>query len=170
MEIWPRKGKGKGKDKDKDKKKDDKDKKKDDKDKKKDDKDKKKDDKDKKKDDKDKEKSGTPEKEQSKELDLCPQCGAKYDRSSDVLMLNPPPEIEEQMRAAMLARRAAEPAKGKGKEREVVQAMPESDGAEVIGLLPLKKSRGPGAKKKKKEQEEEEEDSIVCQLNQYKTS
>ncbi|KAL7285890.1 hypothetical protein ACG7TL_001001 [Trametes sanguinea] len=76
-----------------------------------------------KKDRKDKEKSGTPEKEQSKELDLCPQCGAKYDRSSDIIMLNPPPEVEEQMRAAMLARRAAEPAKGKGKKRKAATAM-----------------------------------------------
>ncbi|KAI0358861.1 DUF602-domain-containing protein [Trametes cingulata] len=65
-----------------------------------------------------KEKGKDSEKEQTKDLDLCPQCGAKYDRTSDVLMLNPPPEVEEQMRAAMVARRAAEPAKGKGKKRK----------------------------------------------------
>lgn len=58
--------------------------------------------------------------EQAKDLDLCPQCGAKYDRASDVRMLNPPVEVEEQMRAAMEARRAAEPVKtkGKGKKRK----------------------------------------------------
>ncbi|KAI0761149.1 Rtf2 RING-finger-domain-containing protein [Trametes elegans] len=55
-------------------------------------------------------------KEQS--LDLCPQCGAKYDRSADVRMLNPPPEVEARMRAAMEARRALEPAKGKGKGKK----------------------------------------------------
>ncbi|RPD70844.1 DUF602-domain-containing protein [Lentinus tigrinus ALCF2SS1-7] len=51
-------------------------------------------------------------------LDLCPQCGAKYDRTTDILMLNPPPEVEEDMRAAMVAKRLLEPAKGKGKKRK----------------------------------------------------
>ncbi|KAI0638897.1 DUF602-domain-containing protein [Trametes polyzona] len=66
----------------------------------------------------------SPSPDQTNALDLCPQCGAKYDRISDVLMLNPPPEVEEQMRAAMLARRAAEPAKtkGKGKKRKAAAA------------------------------------------------
>ncbi|KAH9891193.1 DUF602-domain-containing protein [Cubamyces lactineus] len=63
-----------------------------------------------------------PDKGQGQDLDLCPQCGAKYDRSSDILLLNPPPEIEAQMRAAMEARRAAEPVKGKGKKRKAAAA------------------------------------------------
>ncbi|KAI0656731.1 Rtf2 RING-finger-domain-containing protein [Cubamyces menziesii] len=62
------------------------------------------------------------DKEQGQDLDLCPQCGAKYNRSSDVLQLNPSPEIEAQMRAAMEARRAAEPAKGQGKKRKAAAA------------------------------------------------
>lgn len=51
-------------------------------------------------------------------LDLCPQCGAKYDRASDILVLNPSPELEQEMRAAMEARRLLEPAKTKGKKRK----------------------------------------------------
>ena len=51
-------------------------------------------------------------------LDLCPQCGAKYDRVTDVLQLNPPPEMEQEMRATMEVLRSLEPAKGKGKKRK----------------------------------------------------
>ncbi|KAH9850588.1 DUF602-domain-containing protein [Lenzites betulinus] len=74
--------------------------------------------------------------EQSKNLDLCPQCGAKYDRSTHVFMLNPPPEVEEQMRAAMEARRAAEPVKtkGKGKKRKAAA------GADAAAEPPAKKA------------------------------
>lgn len=50
----------------------------------------------------------------STQLDLCPQCGAKYDRSMDVRTLNPEGEVEEAMRAAMEARRR-EKAASKGK-------------------------------------------------------
>ena len=46
---------------------------------------------------------------------MCPQCGAKYDRTEDVLMLNPSPEEEEKMILAMGRRRATEPAKSKSK-------------------------------------------------------
>ncbi|CCL98922.1 uncharacterized protein FIBRA_00929 [Fibroporia radiculosa] len=52
------------------------------------------------------------------ELELCPQCGVKYDRGSDVVMLNPSVEQEEKMREAMELKRASEPAKGKGKKRK----------------------------------------------------
>ena len=57
-------------------------------------------------------------------LDLCPNCGAKYDRTSDVLTLNPSPELEETMHAAMEAKRLLEPAKpkGKGKKRKAAEA------------------------------------------------
>ncbi|OJT12891.1 Protein RTF2 -like protein [Trametes pubescens] len=75
--------------------------------------------------------------EQAKDLDLCPQCGAKYDRAFDVRMLNPPVEVEEQMRAAMEARRAAEPVKtkGKGKKRKAA--------ADAAAEPPVKKQAMP---------------------------
>lgn len=53
----------------------------------------------------------------AKQLDMCPQCGAKFDRTADIVTLNPAPEEEEKMRAALERRRAAEP-KGKGKKRK----------------------------------------------------
>lgn len=49
------------------------------------------------------------------QLDVCPQCAKKYNRSEDVRMLNPGPEEEERMRSAMERRRAI---KGKGKKRK----------------------------------------------------
>jgi hypothetical protein len=60
------------------------------------------------------------------QLDVCPQCGKKYNRSEDVRMLNPGPEEEERIRDAMERRRAAAAsAKGKGKKRKAVGAVPE---------------------------------------------
>jgi len=53
-----------------------------------------------------------------KQYQLCPSCGTKYNKSQDVLTLNPSPEEEEIMHANMLKRRAAEPAKTKGKKRK----------------------------------------------------
>ncbi|PIL30790.1 hypothetical protein GSI_06958 [Ganoderma sinense ZZ0214-1] len=55
-------------------------------------------------------------------LDLCPQCGAKYDRIADILQLNPSPEVEQEMRATMEVLRSLEPAKGKGKKRKAAAA------------------------------------------------
>jgi len=55
-----------------------------------------------------------------KQYQLCPSCGTKYDKSQDVLTLNPSPEEEAVMYANMLRRRAAEPAKTKGKKRKAV--------------------------------------------------
>ncbi|KAI1790502.1 Rtf2 RING-finger-domain-containing protein [Ganoderma leucocontextum] len=55
-------------------------------------------------------------------LDLCPQCGAKYDRIADVLQLNPSPDVEQEMRATMEVLRSLEPVKGKGKKRKAVAA------------------------------------------------
>lgn len=54
------------------------------------------------------------------EYQLCPSCGTKYDKSQDVLTLNPSPEEEAIMHANMLKRRAAEPVKTKGKKRKAV--------------------------------------------------
>lgn len=55
-----------------------------------------------------------------KQYQLCPSCGAKYDKSQDVVTLNPSPEEEAIMYADMLKRRAAEPAKTKGRKRKAV--------------------------------------------------
>ncbi|KAJ3533114.1 hypothetical protein NM688_g7326 [Phlebia brevispora] len=52
-----------------------------------------------------------------KQLEVCPQCAKKYDRSTDIIHLNPSPAQEEKMLAAMLLRRASEPTK-KGKKRK----------------------------------------------------
>lgn len=55
-----------------------------------------------------------------KQYQLCPSCGSKYDKTQDVLSLNPSPEEEEIMHANMMKRRAAEPTKTKGKKRKAV--------------------------------------------------
>ncbi|TBU56195.1 Rtf2 RING-finger-domain-containing protein [Dichomitus squalens] len=55
-------------------------------------------------------------------LDLCPQCGTKYDRIADVLQLNPPPEMEQEMRATMEVLRSLEPVKSKSKKRKAAVA------------------------------------------------
>ena len=68
--------------------------------------------------------AGKLEKKESKDgesgaqLDMCPQCGAKYHKADDVLTLNPTPEEESKMFEAMIKRRAAEPTKTKGKKRK----------------------------------------------------
>jgi hypothetical protein len=53
-----------------------------------------------------------------KQYQLCPSCGTKYEKSQDVVTLNPSPEEEEIMQANMLKRRAIEPTKAKGKKRK----------------------------------------------------
>ncbi|RXW19374.1 hypothetical protein EST38_g6470 [Candolleomyces aberdarensis] len=63
--------------------------------------------------------SPTPPAEES--LDLCPQCGTKYSRTDDVIPLNPSPEEEMALRAAMERRRALEPSKKKGKKRKQLE-------------------------------------------------
>jgi len=61
-----------------------------------------------------------PDKEEkTKQLDICPQCATKYDKTEDVLLLNPSPSEEESMRAKMEQRRLAEPPKTKSKKRKV---------------------------------------------------
>ncbi|TCD71389.1 hypothetical protein EIP91_010095 [Steccherinum ochraceum] len=64
-----------------------------------------------------------------KQLDVCPQCATKYDRSEDVMLLNPPPEEAEKMRAAMERKRALEPPKTKGKKRKATAAAAEGEPA-----------------------------------------
>ncbi|KZT09049.1 DUF602-domain-containing protein [Laetiporus sulphureus 93-53] len=57
---------------------------------------------------------------ESKQLDVCPQCATKYDRTVDIITLNPSPEEGAKMREAMERRRAAEPPKTKRKKRKAV--------------------------------------------------
>ena len=56
--------------------------------------------------------------ESEKRYRLCPSCGTKYDKSQDVLTLNPSPEEEAIMQVNMLKQRAIEPTKAKGKKRK----------------------------------------------------
>lgn len=58
------------------------------------------------------------------QLDLCPQCGAKYNRSEDTILLNSPLEEQNNMVIAMMRRRASEPPK-KGKKRKVTASTPD---------------------------------------------
>lgn len=51
-------------------------------------------------------------------FDLCPQCGTKYSRTTDVIPLNPYPEQEQKLRWAMEEKRASEPTKRKSKKRK----------------------------------------------------
>jgi hypothetical protein len=48
-----------------------------------------------------------------KQLDICPQCSTKFDYSQDLIVLNPSPDEEERLRAAMEHRRLLEPKKSK---------------------------------------------------------
>ncbi|TFL06578.1 DUF602-domain-containing protein [Pterulicium gracile] len=58
-------------------------------------------------------------------LSLCPQCGAKYNASSDIIQLNPSLEEETKMLEDLVLRRAQEPTK-KSKKRKAA----ELDGAD----------------------------------------
>lgn len=73
--------------------------------------------------------------EGTKQLDVCPQCVVKYDRSEDIRVLNPGPEEEERIRTAMERRRAAAAStKGKGKKRKAAGAVPEgAEGEQPAG-------------------------------------
>ncbi|TFK28443.1 DUF602-domain-containing protein [Coprinopsis marcescibilis] len=46
-------------------------------------------------------------------LDLCPNCGTKYSQRADVVLINPSPDEEYEIRMAMEQRRALEPVKKK---------------------------------------------------------
>lgn len=69
------------------------------------------------------EKKDTKDAESDTQLDMCPQCGAKYSKTNDVLTLNPASEEESKMFDNMLKRRAAEPVKTKGKKRKAAAAV-----------------------------------------------
>jgi hypothetical protein len=52
------------------------------------------------------------------QLDVCPQCATKFDRSEDVRILNPGAEEEERMQGAMERRRASAGANNRGKSKK----------------------------------------------------
>ncbi|EIM91881.1 DUF602-domain-containing protein [Stereum hirsutum FP-91666 SS1] len=62
------------------------------------------------------------EKEKERQLDVCPQCATKFDKTEDVRTINPSSADEEKMRVAMQARRlveaATKSAKSKSKKRK----------------------------------------------------
>ncbi|KAF7338570.1 Rtf2 domain-containing protein [Mycena venus] len=61
--------------------------------------------------------STPPDGERDAEKDTCPQCAAKYSHAADCIPLNPGPEEEERLRAALEALRLLEPIK-KSKKRK----------------------------------------------------
>jgi len=61
--------------------------------------------------------SSTPPAPTPSALHLCPQCGAKFDKTTDVHPINPSPEVADRLREEMISRRATE--KPKGKKRKV---------------------------------------------------
>jgi len=73
------------------------------------------------KDDTDDEGKYKSKESQLQQLDVCPQCAAKFSRSDDVVTINPGPEEEERMQTAMEARRLLEPAKKSSKKRKNVE-------------------------------------------------
>ncbi|KAF8330344.1 Rtf2 RING-finger-domain-containing protein [Cantharellus anzutake] len=74
----------------------------------------------------------------SSPLDLCPQCGTKFTKATDIRLINPSPEVAERLREEMIARRAA--AKPKGKKRKA--------GAEGVEAT-TEKENGDSAKRAK---------------------
>ncbi|KAI0344015.1 DUF602-domain-containing protein [Trametopsis cervina] len=61
---------------------------------------------------------GAGDAQSSTQLDICPQCATKYNRSEDIMLLNPPTEQLNDIVIAMYRRRASEPVKVKGKKRK----------------------------------------------------
>jgi hypothetical protein len=76
--------------------------------------------------------------ELERQLELCPQCAAKYDRAADLVTINPTADEEERMRAAMDARRAAAAAAADaGKKSKKRKAAKDEEAA------PAKKAKPP---------------------------
>ena len=59
------------------------------------------------------------EEETDRQLEVCPQCATKYDKFSDILLLNPSVEEEERMFTAMILLRASEPTKKSKKRKNI---------------------------------------------------
>ncbi|KAI9453658.1 Rtf2 RING-finger-domain-containing protein [Lactarius psammicola] len=94
--------------------------------------------------DQDKDKDRPASGEGAAQLDVCPQCATKFDRSEDVRVLNPGAEEEERMQVVMERRRASASAnnRGKSKKRKDVGVIPE--GSEAVQPPGKKKKSGSG--------------------------
>jgi hypothetical protein len=68
-------------------------------------------------------------------MELCPQCGAKYNKSTDVLTINPSSAEEPEMRLSMEVRRLATKTKASKKRKAPVE--------DVVEAPPPKKQVGP---------------------------
>jgi len=66
-------------------------------------------------------------------FELCPQCGKKFDKAADVRPINPPSDITEQLREAMIKLRASQAAKSKSKKRKADAVAGAGTGAAVTG-------------------------------------
>lgn len=96
--------------------------------------------------------------EKEKQLDVCPQCAKKFDRSEDVRIINPSREEEEKMRIAMEARRiveaSAKSAKSKSKKRKVATNNT-TDSPDTTSLEPPKKKAAKEDRERERERERE---------------
>ncbi|KAH9075538.1 DUF602-domain-containing protein [Lactarius deliciosus] len=93
--------------------------------------------------DKDNDRPGSGE-EGGAQLDVCPQCATKFDRSEDVRVLNPGAEEEERMRGTMERRRASAPANNRGKSKKRKDAGVVPEGPEAVQPPGKKKKSGSG--------------------------
>ena len=78
------------------------------------------------------------------QLDVCPQCATKFDRSEDVRILNPGPEEEERMQGTMERRRASAGANNKGKSKKRKDAGVTAEGPDAVQPPGKKKKSGSG--------------------------
>lgn len=79
------------------------------------------------------------EKKPTPALDLCPQCGTKFNKTKDVRSINPPPEEALKMRDAMLTARAAAKAAKASKKRKADDSA--ASGIAADGSESTKKSK-----------------------------
>lgn len=79
------------------------------------------------------------EKEKERQLDVCPQCATKFDKTEDVRTINPSSADEEKMRVAMQARRLVEAATKSAKSKSKKRKAAASPDANATSLEPPKK-------------------------------
>lgn len=94
--------------------------------------------------DQDKDKDQRAGGEGGAQLDVCPQCAAKFDRSEDVRILNPGTEEEERLRETMERRRASAGANNRGKSKKRKDAGVTPEGPEAVQPPGKKKKSGSG--------------------------
>src|SRR6266702_5587178 len=94
--------------------------------------------------DKDQDKDQPTSGEGGAQLEVCPQCATKFDRSEDVRILNPGAEEEERMRGMMERRHASAGANNKGRSKKRKDAVAIPEGPEAIQPPGKKKKSGSG--------------------------